>query len=82
MPFGKEKTNSAKIKEWTLLFLLHNNPYHISFFPTPSGIDSAGDEAEKYRTGKGTMQFSYKEKAPLSLIKKIVKLRVAQLGSN
>jgi len=50
---------------------------HIGFFPAPSGIDQFEKELSKYRTGKGTLQFSYEE-IPYDLIRKVVKFRIME----
>jgi uncharacterized protein YdhG (YjbR/CyaY superfamily) len=52
---------------------------HISVYPTSDQIEKGIPEAAKYRTGKGTLQFSLKEPLPLGLIKQIVEYRVKQL---
>ncbi|MBP9716457.1 MAG: DUF1801 domain-containing protein [Candidatus Levybacteria bacterium] len=51
---------------------------HIGFFPAPSGINQFEKELLKYKTGKGTLQFSYDEEIPFDLIKKVVKFRVEE----
>ncbi len=51
---------------------------HIGFFPAPSGINQFEKELLKYKTGKGTLQFSYDEEIPFNLIKKVVKFRVEE----
>lgn len=52
---------------------------HCSFFPMGSAVlDALGDEVKPYRTAKGTMQFPLDKPLPATLIRKIVKARVAQ----
>ncbi len=52
---------------------------HYSFFPMSSTIlDQFAEETQQYRTSKGTLQFSFEEKLPVSLIKKIVKVRLKE----
>src|SRR5690349_4828700 len=51
---------------------------HIGFFPAPSGINAFEKELSKYRTGKGTLQFSNNEEIPFDLIKKITKFRLEE----
>lgn len=65
-------------------FYLHGNlvhfaafKKHIGFFPGPSGIDKF-EEAAKYRTSKGTMQFQLKDNIPYDLVTKIVKFRIEE----
>lgn len=51
---------------------------HCSFFPGSSMLEQFGKEAEKYKTSKGTLQFTVEDPLPLSLVKKIVKERMLQ----
>lgn len=53
---------------------------HIGFFPTPSGIDALDEETKPYRTGKGTMQFTYDKPIPWQLVDKIIKMRIGELS--
>ena len=60
--------------------LVHFAAYakHIGFYPTPSGISAFRSELSKYKSAKGSVQFPLEEPLPKSLIKKIVKFRVAE----
>ena len=52
---------------------------HCSFFPMQASlIDEMKDELKSYRTAKGTLQFSQEKPLPVALLKKMVKLRVAE----
>jgi len=51
---------------------------HIGFYPTPSAITAFASELSKYETSKGAIQFPLDKKLPLTLIRKIVKFRVAE----
>ena len=52
---------------------------HCSFFPmSASLLDDFEDELKGFRTSKGTIQFSVDKPLSLTLVKKIVKARVAQ----
>jgi uncharacterized protein YdhG (YjbR/CyaY superfamily) len=51
---------------------------HIGFFPAPSGINAFEKEFSKYRTGKGTLQFSNDEEIPYDLIRKVTKFRLEE----
>lgn len=52
---------------------------HCSFFPMSSTLlDGFADETKPYRTSKGTLQFPLDKPLPNSLLKKIVRARVAQ----
>lgn len=49
---------------------------HVGFYPTPSGIEAFKDELSRYQSAKGSVQFPIDKPMPLSLIEKIVKVRV------
>lgn len=51
---------------------------HCSIFPTASVINALRDELRGFRISKGTVQFPTDKPLPASLVKKMVKLRVAQ----
>lgn len=52
---------------------------HCSFFPMQASlIDEMKDELKTYRTSKGTLQFAQDKPLPAALLKKMVKLRVAE----
>ncbi len=52
---------------------------HCSFFPMQASlIDQMKDDLKAYRTAKGTLQFAVDKPLPASLIKKMVKARVAE----
>jgi uncharacterized protein YdhG (YjbR/CyaY superfamily) len=52
---------------------------HCSFFPMQASlIDQMKDELKNYRTSKGTLQFPQDKPLPAPLLKKMVKLRVAE----
>jgi len=52
---------------------------HCSFFPMQASlIDEMKDELKSYRTSKGTLQFPQDKPLPAALLKKMVKLRVAE----
>ena len=52
---------------------------HCSFFPMQASlIDEMKDELKSYRTAKGTLQFPQDKPLPAALVKKMVKLRVAE----
>ena len=57
-------------------------PNHIGFYPTPSGVSQFAEELAKYKQGKGSIQFPINEPMPLELVRKIVKLRVAETNEN
>ncbi|WP_109489064.1 iron chaperone [Occallatibacter savannae] len=52
---------------------------HCSFFPMQASlIDEMKEELKNYRTAKGTLQFPQDKPLPAALLKKMVKLRVAE----
>lgn len=51
---------------------------HIGFYPTPSVIKAFEKELTNYKTAESSVQFPLKEKLPLTLISKMVKLRVKE----
>jgi uncharacterized protein YdhG (YjbR/CyaY superfamily) len=52
---------------------------HCSFFPMQASlIDELKDELKSYRTSKGTLQFPQDKPLPAALLKRMVKLRVAE----
>ncbi|MDE3200328.1 MAG: DUF1801 domain-containing protein [Acidobacteriota bacterium] len=51
---------------------------HCSFFPmSGSELDKLKDEVAPYRTAKGTLQFALDKPLPATLVRKMVKARVA-----
>jgi uncharacterized protein YdhG (YjbR/CyaY superfamily) len=52
---------------------------HCSFFPMQASlIDEMKDELKDYRTSKGTLQFPLDKPLPATLVKKMVKARIAE----
>lgn len=51
---------------------------HIGFYPTASGIKEFKNELFMYKGAKGSVQFPLDKPLPLSVVKKIVKFRVAE----
>lgn len=52
---------------------------HCSFFPMQASlIDEMKNELAAYRTSKGTLQFALDKPLPATLVKKMVKRRVAE----
>jgi uncharacterized protein YdhG (YjbR/CyaY superfamily) len=54
---------------------------HCSFFPTASVIEAFKNELKAFSTSKGTIHFPTDKPLPAALVKKMVKLRVAQIES-
>jgi uncharacterized protein YdhG (YjbR/CyaY superfamily) len=55
--------------------------HHCSFFPTASVIEAFKNELKGFSTSKGTIHFPTDKPLPAALVKKMVKLRVAQIES-
>ena len=52
---------------------------HYSFFPMSGlAVDAHRNELGKRVTGKGTIQFTYDERFPTGLVKKVVRTRLAE----
>ena len=52
--------------------------HHIGFYPMPSAVKAFAKSLTKYKTAKGSIQFSLDEELPLALIRKITKFRVKE----
>jgi uncharacterized protein YdhG (YjbR/CyaY superfamily) len=52
---------------------------HCSLFPTAAVIETFKNELKSYSTSKGTIQFPTEKPLPAALVKKMVKVRVAQV---
>jgi uncharacterized protein YdhG (YjbR/CyaY superfamily) len=52
---------------------------HCSLFPTASVIETFESELKGFATSKGTIQFPTDKPLPAALVKKMVKVRVAQI---
>ena len=52
---------------------------HIGFYPTAAGVKAVESELSKFQYSKGAIQFPIDKKIPVTLIKKIVKIRTAQI---
>jgi uncharacterized protein YdhG (YjbR/CyaY superfamily) len=53
---------------------------HTSMYPLTAAAKAAvGTQLAKYKTAKGTIQFPLADPVPLSIVKRIVKARVAEI---
>jgi uncharacterized protein YdhG (YjbR/CyaY superfamily) len=52
---------------------------HCSLFPTASVIEKFKEELKPYRTSKGTIHFPVDKPLPAALVKKMAKVRVAEV---
>ena len=51
---------------------------HISIYPIPVGSEAFNRQVSKYVAGKGTLKFPIDKPLPITLITKIVKLKVSE----
>lgn len=51
---------------------------HIGFYPAPTGMKAFQKDLAAYKTGKGSVQFPLDKPVPLTLVTKIVKMRVQE----
>ena len=54
---------------------------HIGVYLTPAGIEAFEDDLSSYRSAKGSVQFPLDKPIPYDLIRRIVELRVEQVGA-
>jgi len=81
-PKGTEEIISYKIpafKYKNVLVWFAAFSDHCSFFPTAAVIKAHHSELEGYTLSKGTIQFPLNRPLPAALVKKMVKMRVAQI---
>jgi len=65
-----------KLNKVLVYYAVHKT--HIGLYPTPSPIMFFKDELVKFNTSKGAIQFPINKPLPTTLIKKIVRYRVAE----
>ena len=52
---------------------------HYSLFPASDAVkDACGEKLTRYLSGKGTIRFEWDERLPVTLVKKIVKVRIQE----
>ncbi len=51
---------------------------HCSLFPMSGQVVKQIPELEKYRTSKGTIQFAVDKPLPAAVVKKVMKVRIAE----
>ncbi len=55
---------------------------HCGYFPMSSNVlDAAGDAVAKYAVSKGGLRFAVDKPLPVTLIRKLVKLRLAEIAA-
>lgn len=55
---------------------------HIGFYPTGEGMAAVKEDLTGFKHSKGSIQFPHDQPLPLDLVRKIVRLRVAQVAAN
>ena len=54
---------------------------HYSFFPmSPAAVEAHREELGDLVAGKGTISFEYDRRLPVTLVKKVVKTRLAEVA--
>ena len=61
-----------------VLVWFHAASNHLSFFPGAAPIKEHAAELEDYETRKGTVHFSAEQPLPATLVRKLVKSRIAE----
>jgi uncharacterized protein YdhG (YjbR/CyaY superfamily) len=51
------------------------NNHYLSLHPAPAGEEAVSQEIDRYRKGKGTLQFPLNQPVPYDLIARFVKFR-------
>ena len=54
---------------------------HYSLFPGAAAIEAHKDELGALVTGKGTIRFDYGRRLPVTLVKKVVRTRLAEVAA-
>lgn len=68
----------AGYKQQGMLIFFAGFSNHVSVYPAPRTAPSFKKELDRYKGGKGTVQFPLNEPLPLDLIKRMVKYRLAE----
>ena len=63
-----------------MLVWFHAAAGHCSFFPGAYPIKACAKDLKKYATSKGTIRFQADKPLPTSLVKRLVKARIAERG--
>lgn len=54
---------------------------HIGFYPTGQGMAAIQEDLSGFVHSKGTIQFPHDRPLPLDLVRKVVRIRLHQLGA-
>jgi uncharacterized protein YdhG (YjbR/CyaY superfamily) len=85
LTIGKAASNAVETISYGVpAFTLHGKKLvwfaayksHIGFYPGAAAIAAFKKELSQYKTGKGSVQFPFKDPFPLDLVSAIVKFRL------
>jgi len=76
------KWGSPVFEQGRILFSYAAYRSHLNFMATKPALEPFMDELSGFKTGKGTIQFSYDQPLPKTLIRKIAAFRVKQVREN
>ena len=78
---GKVRTEKVRTEEAARTFGNRRSGFsdHCSLFPTAAVVEEFKEELKSYSISKGTIQFPTDKPLPATLVKRLVKARVAQL---
>jgi uncharacterized protein YdhG (YjbR/CyaY superfamily) len=83
-PESKEsiKWGNPVMEEKRILFAFAAFKDHINFMPTSSSMEPFGEELKAFKTGKGTIQFTYDKPLPEDLLLRIATYRARDVREN
>jgi len=73
--YGIVALRTEKVLVWYAAFA-----QHCCLFPTASVLGQFRDELKGFKVSKGTVQFPLEKPVPVGLVKKLVRVRVAEVG--
>jgi uncharacterized protein YdhG (YjbR/CyaY superfamily) len=76
------KWNMPAFSDKRILFTFAGFKNHLGFYPTPSVIEAFAKDLAGYISASGSVQFPYSKSLPVTLIAKMIKLRVKQSRSD
>jgi uncharacterized protein YdhG (YjbR/CyaY superfamily) len=56
--------------------------HHIGFYPTPSAVKAFAKHLSRFKTARGSVQFSLEKPLPLTLIRRITEFRVRECNED
>jgi uncharacterized protein YdhG (YjbR/CyaY superfamily) len=73
--------NMPAFKQGKVLVYYGAGKAHVGFYPTAGPIRELAGELTAYKTSKGAIQFPLDKPLPAALIRKIVKMRIAETSA-